>query len=435
MRNLALVTVAFLFIATSTYAQTGNTRYGTTPEQQNECLRNLSIYIDSFKEGIYKESYKFWKAAHKVCPLNARESLYQNGVKIYTYFYGNATSEKDKRAYLDTIMNLYDLRIKHFPNSENALQDKVNAFLKFFPDEQEKSLALVDSLFTKKGNSIDGAYVIIKMHLLNNLHKNGKVAENLILDFYANANQLFEQRASSNNESDKKHRENLDAMFVQSGIANCNNLTSIYEPRLGQNTNDIDLIKKVISLFKAFSCNTSPLYERAMKELLILEPTSSNMLAIANFYSQNGRLNEAVPHFLKAVDAEKNDSTKSRILLEIASLSFKNGEKVQARDYAKKAITVDESNGYAYQLLAIIYANERFGSDEVLKRAPLMLAVDYLKKAKAKSPEISETADKLIESYSANFPTKQDLFTYAYESGQVITVGGWINEKTSIKSR
>ena len=59
--------------------------------------------------------------------------------------------------------------------------------------------------------------------------------------------------------------------------------------------------------------------------------------------------------------------------------------------------------------------------------------LDKLNKAKAVDPSVAKEVQKMYSAYSTHTPKIEDLFFLGYSKGQAITIGGWINERTTIR--
>ena len=56
-------------------------------------------------------------------------------------------------------------------------------------------------------------------------------------------------------------------------------------------------------------------------------------------------------------------------------------------------------------------------------------------KAKSVDSNVADEANGQIATFSAHFPATDEIFFEGLEVGATYTVGGWINERTTIRSR
>lgn len=432
---------AFLTVITvnsSAQSYLGNPRYGADTATRKNCALNLSLYLDGFKSGDYKAAYKYWKVAYTICP-GAQLSALQRGRTIYQSFIETAPSEAAKQAYVDTLLSIYDTRMQYFPSdAPNALEFKVRDLLLYRPEQASKALEMINDLVARQGQSVNAEIIVFGMQIVAELFKKKEVAADQVMDYYSATGAIVEKQlaADPSNEDLKKAKEALDVYFVNSGVANCNNLIALYAPKFEKTPGDIDLLKKIISLFSANRCTKTDLYFKVAVALQKAEPTPEGALNLARLLVDRGEYAKAVPYYKEAANAQSNNGEKANIFLLAADAKLKIGDKQDAKALARLALNANPSSGLAYIIIANIIGSQKCpGADPVISAGPYFVAVDYLHKAKQVDPSVAADADRLISSYTAAFPSKTDLFTYAYEEGKTITVGCGINERTVIRAR
>jgi len=105
----------------------------------------------------------------------------------------------------------------------------------------------------------------------------------------------------------------------------------------------------------------------------------------------------------------------------------------QARTYALKAASLKSGWGKPYLLIGKLYAASGCGEDKFTKASVFWLAVDKFKKAKAIDASVAADANKLIATYKAYFPGKEDAFAYNVTEGAEVKIECWINESTKAR--
>ena len=120
----------------------------------------------------------------------------------------------------------------------------------------------------------------------------------------------------------------------------------------------------------------------------------------------------------------------------LAFCYMNNGNLSKGRDAARKAIQVDPTAGDPYIIIGTLYAesSKQFSGD-LESKAVFWAAVDKFQKAKQIDPSVTDRANELIRAYSQYFPPMETIFFNDYAEGQSYTVGGWINETTTIRAR
>jgi len=87
------------------------------------CVKNITLYrnyYEQWKQSGYKNdavlsAYTPWYKSLKLCPRSS-EVLYIDGVRILKYYIEIENDSSKRSQYIDTLMNLYDKRIKYFPH-------------------------------------------------------------------------------------------------------------------------------------------------------------------------------------------------------------------------------------------------------------------------------------------------------------------------------
>lgn len=109
----------------------------------------------------------------------------------------------------------------------------------------------------------------------------------------------------------------------------------------------------------------------------------------------------------------------------------------QARSNALRAIEARPDWGAPYILIGNAYAlsANSIGSKEFEKKTAYWAAVDKFMKAKSVDPSVTDQANEQIRIFSAHFPAVDEIFFQGMAVGDTYEVGGWINERTTIRSR
>ena len=155
-----------------------------------------------------------------------------------------------------------------------------------------------------------------------------------------------------------------------------------------------------------------------------IEPSADAAYYLYKLHSSKGNVNEAVNYLNEAIDRDDSDVKKdASYLYELAVYCLKNGRSASAYDAATKVPAMDEElAGKAYLLIGTIWGSAACGGDEIARRAPYWVACDYMNKAKAADPSLTEDANRYIGQYSKYFPPAADAFMYNVTNGQTYSV-------------
>ena len=229
-------------------------------------------------------------------------------------------------------------------------------------------------------------------------------------------------------------KDNLVALFVNSGTADCESLQNIYGPKVEANQTDLAYLKKVIDIMKMMRCTESEAYQQAAFYVYKIEPSADAATGCAYQAFKKGDIDGAVKFFDEAIGLETDNVKKAEKAYAAAAVLASAKKLSQARAYCQKAIGFNENYGAPYILIANLYAMSPNWSDEsALNKCTYFAVIDKLQRAKQVDPSVAEEANSLIGRYSGHTPQAKDLFMLGYKQGDRITIGGWIGETTTIR--
>lgn len=420
-------------------------------QDATNCNSNSSISHEAVRAGNFKDAYTPWKAVLENCPT-LRFYTFTDGYKILK---GLMTQIKDKnnpeyQKYFDELMNTHDLRIKYTPDflakgtkvssTAEALGIKAVDYIAFAP-KIDVNLAykwLNESVNEAKSES-DGATLFYFLQMsLNKLKADPAHKEQFIQDYVLASDFADQAIAAETREAKKKAlagiKDNLVALFVNSGTADCESLQAIYGPQVEANQNNLEYLKKVISIMKMMKCTESEAYFQASFYSYKMEPTAEAATGCAYQAFKKGDIDNAVKFFDEALELETDNVKKAEKAYATAAVLASAKKLSQARTYCQKAISFNENYGAPYILIANLYAMSPNWSDEsALNKCTYFAVIDKLQRAKQVDPSVAEEANTLIGRYSGHTPQAKDLFMLGYKQGDRITIGGWIGETTTIR--
>lgn len=427
---------------------------GTTTvmaQDDTNCNSNSSISHEAVRAGNFKDAYLPWKAVLENCPT-LRYYTFTDGYKLLK---GLMTQIKDKnnpeyQKYFDELMNTHDLRIKYTPeflakgtkvsSADEALGIKAVDYIAFAPkiDVNQVYQWLSQSVNAVKGESQAATLFYFLQMSLEKLKADPTHKEQFIQDYLAASEYTEMAIAAETKEPVKKQllaiKENLDALFVNSGTADCESLQSIYGAKVEENKANLEFLKKVIDIMKMLKCTESEVYFKASAYAYEIEKTPEAAVGCAYMSYKKGDVETAVKYFDEAIELEPDNAKKAEKAYAAAAVLASNKKLSDARSYCQKAIGFNKNYGAPYILIANLYASSPNWSDEAaLNKCTYFVIIDKLQTAKSVDPSVAEEANKLISTYSAHTPEAKDLFMLGYKAGDRITVGGWIGESTTIR--
>lgn len=462
MKKLVIFSLLVVGLVFSSFAKSGKfsdisftgviiTQYGPEDEPQfgkdsAKCVENLSLYREFYKQwksskytsSAINDIVAPWSWVFKNCP-KASKNTYIEGVSIMDYLINSAKTAEQKSMYIDTLMLLYDQRIKYFNQEGFVLGRKGMDLLKYKPDAVETAYPLLKKSFDLEAGASDPAVLVYLFEITIKMANAEKIDKSVIVETYESVMPFIEKNIVDFAEKPDKLKEwqNTKEIYETAfqPYATCEVLVPIFEKKLAENPDDIELLKKVVSTLDKKRCNDTQLYFDATIKLNSLEPTPASSFFIAKVYLKLNMFQKAYPYLEKATEMEDPEKRSDAYLL-IATYHRENNNLTKAREYAQKAIQDKPSNGPAYILIGDLYASSatECGDNDLTKRVAFWAAVDMYSKAKQNDPSMAEDADKRIGIYSRQFPTKETIFFYDLKMGESYYIGCWINVNSTVRT-
>ena len=210
--------------------------------------------------------------------------------------------------------------------------------------------------------------------------------EQLVQDYIAASGYANEALKAAKKESAKKNyqtaKDNIDAYFINSGVATCDNLQEIYAPKVEENKGNIEYLKSVITVMQKLGCKESEANFAASEYAHAIEPTAATAFGCGAMYYKKGDIDKSMQYFDKAIELEQDPIQKADYCYTTAQILFGNKQLSKAKQYARKAIEANGAFGKPYILIAQMYASSPNWSDEsALNKCTFFAAIDKLQKA------------------------------------------------------
>lgn len=437
---------------TASFAQKGvedGSRFGHG-EDSVRCLQNISIYSEYVKTNNFKDAYTPWKAVFTEAPF-AQVGTYTNGAKILRGLIQGTKDAAQQKAYLDELMGVYDQRIKYL--------DKLNKLVRSKSSKGSVIAMKVHDYMAFAGNSFDvnQAYALVKealelekengdyflyMDMMNissrKLKSDESHKEQFIKDYLVTAeytdNALKIQKSEKMKALFKTTKDNVDAYFINSGAASCENLQAIYGPQVAQNKTNLEYLKQVINVMQILKCTEEEAYFQASEYAHAIEPTAATAVGCGYMYYKKDDIAKCIEYFDQAIELEQDPIKKAEHCYTAGVILSSKKQLSRAKQYCNKAISLNNNYGDAYILIAQMYASSPNWSDEAaLNKCTFFAVIDKLQRAKSVDPSVADKANELIRTYSSYTPKDEDLFFLGLKKGNSVTIGGWIGETTTIR--
>lgn len=423
-----------------------------TPEITEECLMNISLFVESSKNKAYADAYGPWLEVYKTCP-NANKAIYSRGAQILEWKYNNAATDEEKKQIREMALQMHDKRIKYFgddPKYPTAyiLGQKALDYCKYYEEDALKLDAynwLKESV-TALGDKSQLNVIQKLMELSNDLYKAdaNKYGGQYLTDYAMVSpilQSIWDNPAAKNSTDAAKLKEYVDNAFAMSGAASCDKLDELYANYVQTNGQYLEDMLKLMKLYRRVGCTESEVYFAAAAAAHKLRPTEESAAGCAKMSAKKEDWNSAIEYYKQAIDLiEKElDDDRDDYLYGLAYCYYNLHRYADARTYARQSMEVEPTMaGRCYILIGMCYAaSQPYSAAEssaakaaILNKTVFWAAVDQFTKAK-QFDDCVEDANKLIAAYSKYFPTKEEMFDLPGEFGSgSFVVGGWIGERT-----
>lgn len=451
MKAIKLIVLGWLMTMTYAAAQTGlesGTRYGVG-EDSIRCVKNLSLYSEDFRNKNFEAAFPAWEVVFKECPA-ATVNIYLDGAKMLSdKIEANKDAAKFEELYA-YLMKVYDQRMEYFGDHPRyptpAIKgSKALDMLKYKrndPAVVEEAYSLLNDAVTQLKRAAQPAFLATFMSTAVSMYGAGKIDAATLVNNYTLISDLTDQvlkdkARASHHPVYEQVKSGVESLFANSGAATCDVIIGIYEPQLEDNKFDLAWLKRVSQLLARSLCEDAELLYKVSEYQHNIEPSGASAFGLARMYLKAGDIERALEFFNQAVELTDDNRQKGEYLHQMALIHLSQNRYSQARAHALRAIEARPDWGVPYLTIGRAYAlsANSIGEKEIEKKAAYWAAVDKFMKAKSVDSNVADEANGQIATFSAHFPATDEIFFEGLEVGATYTVGGWINERTTIRSR
>ena len=421
---LISVAVAALFAASSLSAQG---KYGP---DSTECIKYLSYYTEYYKQKNYDSALPNWRNAYKYCPPTSRYSLLSDGTTLLRRLITqNAKNPIYKDQLVDSLMTLYKQRVEFWPKYATAsLNNQALDMYNYMKDEPKKLYEGLTEVVTINKTNTKPNIFLFQLSTACDLYKDGLLDPEQVINTYENAVAVLSSITPKNEVEGRmitKTIEDIESLFIASQVASCENLIALFEPRFAAAPEDLNLAKNIVKMMTVTEeCTDNELFLNAVTIMYNMEPSHTSAYYLYKLYAGRNDVDNASKYMREAITFEESDTdTDAGYFYELATFLVKNGKTADAYKATTAAVELSDTyDAKCYYLMGTIWGSTVCGGDEISKRAPYWVAVDYMQKAKNADPALAEDADRMIAQYRAYFPQTAEAFMYNITDGDPYTV-------------
>lgn len=430
MKNFLLAAVA-VFMAANASAQCDDWKW---PEDKKTAEEKNVLYNDALRN----DNFEAAKKPHQWLLINAPDlhsAIYINGEKIYKGLADAADDAGDDEAkarYVDSLMLIYDMRVKYCNNESDVISRKATSAYRYKirqKSEMPGILELFDKAYELQGKDLDYYLFLPYMRtIVYNAQYVKNLSEDEILERYDNITEAIDYQITKGTNTSKleQYKGIVDGEIVKVVDFNCDMVRTKLGPQFKADPNNIKLAKKIFGFMLNGKCTDDPLWLEAGKKIQELEPEFGLAKNIGLKCKSSKDFDCAEKYFNEALTLTDDPSRKADMYMQLGSM--KTGS--AARALYQKALAADPTSKEAYSAIGYLYYqsfDDCAGKEDIVKdRAVFLAAYDMFEKA---------GNSKMMSSAKEQFPSKEEIFTYNYTAGNSISVGCWIGVNTTIRSR
>ena len=177
-------------------------------DRDTEFLNNYSLYREFFKQNDFASALPHWRNVYRSYPKSTVQ-IYKDGVDLYEKQLNNAMDGHTKNQYLDTMMMVFDKRIKYMENKGEVMGLKAAKYLgtilqpSFGLNEDQlikgvkKGYEFAEESIKESGNMAEPAVIVLFMQSTKKLYSANEITKSNVIDNYENIMALLETQQAN----------------------------------------------------------------------------------------------------------------------------------------------------------------------------------------------------------------------------------------------
>jgi tetratricopeptide (TPR) repeat protein len=396
------------------------------------CITNLSLFREYYKQKNYEDAVSPWRWVYKNCP-QCSGNIYKNGPTIIKSLM--KSDPTNKSLYVDTLMQIYDQRIKFFGKEGFVLGRKGSDLINYDKKRFEEAYNILKKSFELEGNDSEAGALSSYMKAATYMQKNSLLEKSDIVRLYTEISTAVDFNLENNKSKSKyylKTSSNIESLFTP--YANCSDLISIFSSKFTDNSEDVALLKKIIKILESKECTNDDLYFRVSSKLYELEPSALSASKMGKMCIAKKEYNQAIKYCKEAVELEDKDNLKSKYFLILADAYRNSSSFSLARSAVYSSLELKKGWGEAYISLGNIYvAAATSCGNSFEQKTVYWVAVDAFRMA-SKDGDVADKARRNINTYSKYFPSTEECFFNNVNKEDTYKVSCWINQSTKVRA-
>lgn len=410
------------------------------------CVKYLSFYREYYKQKSFDDATRNWREAFKVCPPTSSQNLLVDGTVLMRKLISkNAKNPVYKAKLVDSLIMIHDIRIEYYPKyAVTARNNKGLDLANYVQNDPERLYNSFAEIIDANKSKTKANIFLFYFDATIELFKQGLIDEEAVIAAYEKCTEglvSLDHKDADDKAMAEDIKVKVEELFASNNVADCDKLVELYTPKFDADPTNMDLARKIVRFMNnADDCTDNHLFISAVTALHQNDPTHNSAYMLYKLNSSIGKSVEAVKYLQEAIDREDSDSEQdAEYYYELAVYNFKSGNSLSAESAAKKVIPLTATaslKGKAYMLIASIWGSVRCEGNDIAKRAPYWVAVDYYERAKAADPELAAEANKRIAEYKKYYPLTADAFMFGVSDGDSYEVScGGFKAHTTVRTQ
>lgn len=416
-------------------------KFGSDPEL---CKRSYTLYKEFHRQKNYRDALPYWRKTIEVCPKFST-SVWSDGEKMFKSRIESTEDLVEKEVLIDSLMWIYDQRVNYFGNNPRypegyILGNKGVALLDYRKEDTKTGYDILKKSIELQDKASKPPVVLVFMQASRQLFSDGLIDAAQVLKDYEMAMNVVDTNLKDNPKDKlwQTAKNGIETHFTKSGAADCDALVALYEPLFDANQTDEEWLKKISRQLRKAGCTDSDLYVATSEAQYAINPDADAGHNLAVMFMRQEDFDKAKEYLEAAIEIGQESDELADMYYELAQINFSHFKEYRkARQLALKAIEARPNWGDPYILIGNIYITVRSDvfSDDFDQATVFWAAVDKFAQAKRVDPEMADKASDMIRQYSKYFPNNELVFFHTLKEGDKYTVGGWINETTTVRAR
>lgn len=420
-----------------------------------ECKVKYQLFKNYQKDNNLEEAYNMLNYCLENCPTVGK-NLYIQGATLIKGRIAAAKDDAERQQAIQELMRLYDIRFSAY-NDPDAIARKAKELEDLLGDKGvDQYYPIYANAVSNYGERLEASWVYLYFKATVKYVITGHADSTLVVDNYDIASDLLdkelEEAVVSMNANKEKGdmaaaaKDSVRAALIRNQIAsvesdfspfaNCEQLVEIYTKKFNNDSENVDLLKKITKILRKKRCTSTPLFFAAAEKLYSLEPTPASAIMMGQMCYGKGLFSDAVNYFKDAIPGLEDNKDKYNAYYYMGVCLGQIKSWSQARSAFYKAAEIDPTKGDPYLQIAQLYANSSSSiNDGMGGHSAYWAACDKCNRAKSIDPDCAENANRLISAYAGRFPSQDKAFMLDIKDGTSFHVPGWIGESTIVRTR